>query len=118
MPARGVAAVSVAIRFVSASIIRCRSAHLVEVRSNFRLLPVSECGERSNAAFGAQSAAEQTSHAPHGSKARLQNVTNRRRFMAKPCTPYSIPQAEKFFKIEIANVGGRGECPSSFLLGV
>ena len=37
MPARGVAAVSVAIRFVSASIIRCRSAHLVEVRSNLRL---------------------------------------------------------------------------------
>ena len=29
--------VSIAIRFASASIIRCRSAHLVEVRSNFRL---------------------------------------------------------------------------------
>ena len=60
LPARGVAAVSVAIRFVSASIIRCcaavggsaalrmrhtpcgcRSADLVEVRSNQRLPPVS-----------------------------------------------------------------------------
>ncbi len=29
--------VSIAIRFASASIIRCRSAHLVEVRSNLRL---------------------------------------------------------------------------------
>ena len=37
MPARGDAAFSIAIRFASASIIRCRSAHLVEVRSNLRL---------------------------------------------------------------------------------
>ena len=60
LPARGVAALDVAIRFASASIIRCcaavggsaalrmrhtpcgcRSAHLVEVRSNSRLPPVS-----------------------------------------------------------------------------
>ena len=32
--------VSIAIRFASAPIIRCRSAHLVEVRSNHRLPPV------------------------------------------------------------------------------
>ena len=37
MPARGEAAFSIAIRFASASIIRCRSAYLVEVRSNLRL---------------------------------------------------------------------------------
>ena len=60
LPARGVAAFRTAIRFASAPIIRCcaavggsdalrmrhtpcecRSAHLVEVRSNFRLPPVS-----------------------------------------------------------------------------
>ena len=60
LPARGVAALDVAIRFAAASIIRCcaavggsaalrmrhtpcgcRSAYLVEVRSNSRLLPVS-----------------------------------------------------------------------------
>ena len=60
LPARGGAALGVAIRFASASIIRCcaavggsaalrmrhtpcgcRSAHLVEVRSNSRLPPVS-----------------------------------------------------------------------------
>ena len=40
LPARGVAAVGVAIRFASAPIIRYRSAHLVGVRSNFRLPPV------------------------------------------------------------------------------
>ena len=37
-----------------------------------------QCGERSNAAFGRQSAARQTSLAPHDSKAQLQAVTNRR----------------------------------------
>ena len=37
LPARGEAAFSIAIRFASAPIIRCRSAHLVEVCSNFRL---------------------------------------------------------------------------------
>ena len=40
-PARGIAAFSVAIRFASAPIICCRSAHLVEVQPNFRLPPVS-----------------------------------------------------------------------------
>ena len=37
MPACGGAAFSVAIRFASASTIRCRSARLVEVQTNFRL---------------------------------------------------------------------------------
>ena len=37
LPARGVAALGVAKRFASAPIIRCRSAHLVEVQPNFRL---------------------------------------------------------------------------------
>jgi len=35
-----------------------------------------------------QSAAKQTSLAPHDSKARLRVVTKRRGFMAKPCTPH------------------------------
>ena len=37
-----------------------------------------QCGERSNAAFRRQSAANLTSHAPHDSKARLRPVTTRR----------------------------------------
>ena len=84
-----------------------------------------QCGERSNAAFGKQSAAKQSSLAPHDSKARLQSVTTRRRFMAKPCTLHPITrkgyatsvrqqscqrlcnaQRVQFFKIETANVGG------------
>ena len=77
-----------------------------------------QCGERSNAAFGRQSAAEQTSLAPHDSKARLQDVTICRRFMAKPCTPHLIPQAEQLFKPQTCNVGGRGGLPTFFLLGV
>ena len=40
LPARGVAAFGVARRFASASIIRCRSAHLVGVQPNSRLPPV------------------------------------------------------------------------------
>ena len=38
-------------------------------------------------------------------------------FMAKPCTPHLIPQAEQFFEIETANVGGRGDLPSRSLGG-
>ena len=56
--------------------------------------------------FRTQSAAEVTSLAPHDSKARLQDVTICRRFMAKPCTPHPIAQRVQFFKIETANVGG------------
>ena len=85
-------------RFASASIIRCcaavggfaalrmrytpcgcRSAHLVEVRSNLRL-PRHYSMRRAPAMplFRTQSAAEQTSLAPHDSKARLLDVSNRR----------------------------------------
>ena len=77
-----------------------------------------------------------TSHAPHDSKARLQNGDETHGFMAKPCTPHLItrkgyatsvrqqscqrlcnPQAEQLFKIETANVGGRGALPSRSLGG-
>ena len=50
------------------------------------------------------------------SKARLQPVTNRRRFMAKPCTPHLIAQRVQFFKIKTANVrGSRGKAPCVLL---
>ena len=98
LPARGVAALGVARRFASAPIIRCcaavggsdalrmrhtpcgcRSAHLVEVRSNSRLPPVSTMRRASAMPlFRKQSAAEKTSLAPHDSKARLRVVTKRR----------------------------------------
>ena len=37
--------------------------------------------------------------------------------MAKPCTPHLIPQAAQLFKIETANVGGRGGLPLAFSWG-
>ena len=59
--------------------------------------------------FRRQSAAEQTSLAPHDSKARLQDVTICRRYMAKPCTPH--PHCAARAVIQAANCqcwGSRG----------
>ena len=98
LPARGVAAFEAAIRFASAPTTRCcaavggsaalrmrhtpcgcRSAHLVEVQPNFRLPPASTMRRASAMPlFRKQSAAKQTSLAPHDSKARLRVVTTRR----------------------------------------
>ena len=77
-----------------------------------------QCGERSNAAFGKQSAVQLPSLAPHDSKARLISVTIRRRFMAKPCTPHPIAQRVQLFKPQTGNVGGRGDLPSRSLGGL
>ena len=88
MPARGVAALELQDDLP----LLLLSAAALPVSWQCSLIPVyrqsPQCGERSNAAFGRQSAAEQTSLAPHDSKARLQDVTICRRFMAKPCTPH------------------------------
>ena len=65
-----------------------------------------QCGERSNAAFGRQSAAKQTSLAPHDSKARLQNGHDSQGFMAKPCTPHLHCAA--FAVLQAANCQCRG----------
>ena len=110
--------VSIAIRFASASIIRCRSAHLVEVRSNLRL-PRHYSMRRAPAMplFRKQSAAEVTSLAPHDSKARLISVTTCRRFMAKPCTPHPIAQRVQSFKLQTRNVRGQGAEPLAFSWG-
>ena len=96
----------------------CRSAHLVEVRSNLRL-PRHYSMRRAPAMplFRKQSAAGQTSLAPHDSKARLISVTTCRRFMAKPCTPHLIAQRVQLFKIKTANVRGQGVRPLAFLWG-
>ena len=67
--------------------------------------------------FRTQSAAKQSSLAPHDSKARLQDITICRRFMAKPCTPHLIPQAAQLFKPQTCNVGGRGARPPRSLGG-
>ena len=64
--------------------------------------------------FRKQSAAEQTSLAPHDSKARLLSGRDSQGFMAKPCTPHLIAQRVQPFKLQTANAGGRGALPSPF----
>ena len=67
--------------------------------------------------FRKQSAAKQTSLAPHASKARLQNGYESQGFMAKSCTPHPIAQRMQFFKIETANANAfllDGRRPFSF----
>ena len=73
-----------------------------------------QCGERSNAAFRKQSAAEVASLAPHDSKARLRVVTKRRDSWRSHVHRIHTAQRVQSFKRPTANVGGRGGCPSSF----
>ena len=69
--------------------------------------------------FRTQSAAEQTSLAPHGSKARLRVVTTRRDSWRSHVHRTHTAQRVQSFKLQTGNVSGvEGEGPSSFLLGV
>ena len=76
-----------------------------------------QCGERSNAAFRRQSAANLTSLAPHDSKARLIVVTTRSDSWRSHVHRTYIAQRVQFFKIETANVWGRGGRPLVLSLG-
>ena len=91
---------------------RCRSADLVEVRTNFRLLGHSSMRRASAMPHSVGSLPPNaTSHAPHDSKARLQNGDETHGFMAKPCTPHPIAQRVQSFKLQTRNVRGRGGRP-------
>ena len=69
--------------------------------------------------FRTQSAAEQTSLAPHDSKARLISATTRRRFMAKPCTPHPHCAARAVIQaINCQCAGSRGKAPRPFSWGI
>ena len=130
VPARGVAALGVAIRLdvLLSSAVAQPLAALLPYGCGTPLagaaLPIllkcaviivyqstPQCGERSNAAFGKQSAAEGTSHAPHGSKARLQAVTTRRGSWRSHVYRTNTAQRVQSFKRPTANVGGRGGAP-------
>ena len=101
------------------SYLRCRSAHLVEVQPNFRLPPVSTM-RRAPAIplFRTQSAAEQTSLASHGSKARLQDVTKHRDSWRSHVHRTYIAQRMQSFKPKAANVRGQGARPLAFSWGI
>ena len=111
-PDRGVAAFGVARRFG----LLLLSAAALPILWECTVISVYrqslQCGERSNAAFRKQSAAEKTSLAPHDSKARLQNGHDSQGFMAKPCTPHLHCAARAV--IQAANcqcAGSRGKAP-------
>ena len=67
--------------------------------------------------FRTQSAAEQTSLAPHDSKARLRVVTKRRDSWRSHVHRTNTAQRVQSFKRPTANVGGRGGLPSRSLGG-
>ena len=68
--------------------------------------------------FRTQSAAVLTSLAPHDSKAQLQAVTTRRDSWRSHVHRTYIAQRVQSFKLQTANVGGRGELPSRSLGGL
>ena len=71
-----------------------------------------QCGERSNAAFGTQSAAVLSSLAPHDSKARLLSGRDSQGFMAKPCTPHPHCAARVVLQAtDCQCAGSRGKAP-------
>ena len=135
-PVRGVAAFSIAIRFVSAPTIRCcaavggsaalrmrhtpsgcRSAHLVEVQPNHRLSPVPTM-RRAQQSRISQAVCRQTNVTRASrSKARLQHVTTRRRFMAKPCTPHLHCAARAVIQATDCQCRGSRGTPLAFSWG-
>ena len=113
-PDRGVAAFGVARRFG----LLLLSAAALPILWECTVISVYrqslQCGERSNAAFRKQSAAKQSSLAPHDSKARLQAVTTRRDSWRSHVHRTYIAQRVQPFKLQTVNVGGRGALPSPF----
>ena len=117
LPSRGVAAFGVARRFGLLLLSAAALPILWECTVVSVYRQSLQCGERSNAAFRKQSAAEKTSLAPHDSKARLQAVTTRRDSWRSHVHRTYIAQRVQLFKIKTANVRGQGVRPLAFLWG-
>ena len=118
MPARGKAAL--ALRYDLPLLLL--SATALPVLRWYSLITVyrgtPQCGERSNATFRRQSAAKQTSLAPHDSKARLRVVTIRRDSWRSHVHRTYIAQRVQFFELQTANVRGQGARPLAFSWGI
>ena len=116
LPARGVAALALLYDLVCSyyPLPLCPSCRSTP---NHRLSRYSSMRRAQQAAFGKQSAAEQTSLAPHDSKARLRVVTTCRRFMAKPCTPHPTAPRVQLFELLSCNGGVKGQSPLRSLEG-
>ena len=116
-PDRGVAAFGVARRFG----LLLLSAAALPILWECTVISVYrqslQCGERSNAAFRKQSAAEKTSLAPHDSKARLLLVTSSRGSWRSHVHRTYFAQRVQFFELQTANVRGQGARPLAFSWG-
>ena len=109
--------VSIARRFASAPTICCRSASLVAVRPNHRL-PVHPSMRRAQQCRIRQAVCRRaTVTRASRSKARLRLVTNRRDSWRSHVHRTYIAQRVQLFKIETANVRGRGGRPLVLSLG-
>ena len=118
LPARGVAAFGVAIRFAAASIIRCRSAHLVGVRSNFRLPPVPSMRRAQQCRYFARSLPPRKRHSRLTTVRRgCCQITTRRDSWRSHVHRTHTAQRVQFFKLQTANVRGQGAGPLAFSWG-
>jgi len=118
LPSRGVAAFGVARRFGLLLLSAAALPILWECTVVSVYRQSLQCGERSNAAFRKQSAAEKTSLAPHDSKARLLLVTSSRGSWRSHVHRTYIAQRVQFFKLQTANVRGQGARPLAFSWGI
>ena len=138
MPARGDAAFRVAIRFASAPTIRCcaavggsaalrmrhtpcgcRSAYLVEVRSNHRLPEHSSMRRAQQCRYFANSLPPSKRHSRLTTVRRgcCQVATRRDSWRSHVHRTY-IAQRVQPFKLQTANAGGQGALPSPFSGGI
>ena len=106
-------------RFASASIIRCRSADLVEVQTNFRLPRHSSMRRAQQCRYFARSLPPSKRHSRltivrRGCKTQRFAEDSWRSHVHRTYTAQRV----QLFKLQTANAGGRGALPSSFLLGV
>ena len=111
-------AIGSAIRLASASIVRCRSAYLVGVQPNFRLPPVSTMRRAKQCRYFARSPPPSKRHSRLTIVRRgCKTVTIRRDSWRSHVHRTYIAQRLQFFKLQTANVGGRGDLPSRSLGG-
>ena len=137
MPARGDAAFRATIRFASAPTTRCcaavggsaalrmrhtpcgcRSSHLVEVRSNFRLPPVPSMRRAQQCRYFASSLPPSKRHSRLTTVRRgcCQVATRRDSWRSHVHRTY-IAQRVQLFKLQTANVRGQGARPLAFSWG-
>ena len=118
MPARGVAAFEAAIRFASAPTTRCRSAYLVEVCSNHRLLGDSSMRRAQQCRYFASSLPPNYRHSRLTIVRRgcCQVATRRDSWRSHVHRTYTAQRVQSF-KLQAANVRGQGAAPLAFSWG-